>query len=145
MSTAPTVTPPQQPPQRPQLEVRLEQLEQRIIQLKEATRLYRRMKAMLTQVHEDPNHTVVTECNLQIVIDDLAVPVPMPQDQQQRISYIEEGTSFLGEDVIRLWNEIHQITTEAAAHCAAAAQRAAAAAAGQQHAPPPAVPPSPVA
>lgn len=130
MATAPVTT---EQSRKPKLEVCGERLANCASQLAEASDLYQRMKGALDQARQDPEQITTTELRLKLCIgDELEAPVPMPEDPQQRIAYIEEGTAFLGENVIRLWHHALEIATEGVRHCDAATAAAAAAAGAAQ-------------
>jgi len=127
---------------RPKLEVCLESLMECATQLDRASKLYQQVNGALQTAHADPEQIATTELGLQLVIGGLAVPVPMPSEQGQRLAYIEEAVNFLGEDVIRLWNRVYEIGNEAVNHCNAAARAAAQQQAPPAQAPQPAPPPA---
>lgn len=58
---------------------------------------------------------------------DTVIPVPLPTDQAVLSDRIAEATAFLGEDLVRLWNEVYNTAALAKQHCDEAQARAAAA------------------
>ena len=75
---------------------------------------------------------------MNIIFGDATIPVPLPSDQESFAERVAEGVSFLGEELVRLWNELHATALVAKQHCdAARAQAQAAQQQGQQ--PPPAM------
>ena len=141
MATSPAIT---EQPRRHKLEVCIERLVSCISQLSEASDLYKRMKSTLDQACQDPTQALPTELCLKLCVGDgLEAPIPMPEDPLQRVAYIEEGTAFLAEDVIRLGKQAHEITTEMVQHFKEATEAATAAAAQQPQPPQQAQPPQP--
>jgi hypothetical protein len=54
------------------------------------------------------------------------IPIPLPEDRGELQNMVADGASFLGNEVVRIWNEMQVVVNEAVAHCARAAQAAAA-------------------
>ncbi len=129
MAATPVTT--EQP--RPELEVCGERLFNCASQINELSDLYQRMKGALEQARQDPEQITTTELRLKLCIGDgLEAPVPMPEDPQQQIAFIEGGTAFLGGSVIQLWDRAFEIAKEGVQRCSTAKAAAAAAVAAQQ-------------
>lgn len=70
---------------------------------------------------------------------DTTIPVPLPQDQQALADRVADAVAFLGEELVRLWNEVYAVSHQAKQHCDEAQARAA-----QQATAPPVQPPAAV-
>lgn len=111
------MTEPAEQPRKPKLEVCLEQGEIAIATLREVSDKYQQVKSLLTA----PD--ALSDMQLMLKVGELNIPVTLPADPAARQSVLEEAAAALGEEVIRLWGQLHSTTTEAVEHCAAAAAR----------------------
>lgn len=108
---------------------------------------YQQALLMLKSLDSNPD-VDLSGMGLKLVFDDgTEVPVPLGGDTELLHSVAGSAVAFLGEDGVRIWEEIYKVATEANNHCQAAVRHALQRAEQQQQthlAPPdgPAVPPS---
>ena len=55
---------------------------------------------------------------------DTTIPVPLPTDQAALADRVADAVSFLGTELVRLWNEVHATAAAAKQHCDEAQARA---------------------
>jgi len=90
----------------------------------EATQNYRdaaNLLAMLDQ--EDDKLPALNGIGLQLrFASGQSIPVPLPSDPAQLRDLAERSVNFLGEEIARLWHEIHKASASAVQHCQEAKQ-----------------------
>jgi len=109
---------------KPKLEQCLENLTAQCRQLREVSQAYQQMKALLQKAIENPASIDTDKFSVVMTIPgtNFQVPLPMTGNAEQIVGAIETGAAALGEQVVALWAEAHQVTSEAHQHCQAAAQ-----------------------
>lgn len=71
---------------------------------------------------EDPD---LTGIGMKITFGDShEIPVPFSADRERLMEDVVSAANFLGQEIFRLWGEMHRVTGAAVDHCQAAAKQA---------------------
>lgn len=105
------------PQARPRLSVALESLQSTVRMLQETTTAYQQVRDVHTAVVSgQPVDLSGIGLSLRLTAD-VCVPLPMPADAQGLVGFLEDSINFLGQQVISLWSQANNITTDGVRQC----------------------------
>jgi hypothetical protein len=110
---------------KPKLAGLLTELQEVTKKLELASDLFARMKATIQASVTDPSTIDTSTLDLKLCVENgVEIPVPLPEDKEQIMTYLTQAGESMGEEVVRLWDELHAITGQGVAHCAKAKAKA---------------------
>ncbi len=116
----------------PRLAVLEQEVGETLGELTSASTRYRELKDFLNRLDADPASLLsVHPISLVLQIGmDLRITVPPPEDPEKLKEYVTLAQDELSNAVVASWERLHELTTQAVAHCQAARAAAEQAAAG---------------
>lgn len=95
-----------------------ERLARLLVQLTSTADSHNSAKAMIAELEGNQSAAlqgVGLHLRFQTGVD---IPVPLPNDRDQLLDLLHASGNFLGQEAIRIWGEIKQLSDEANAICA---------------------------
>jgi|GEM_PF-6839131 len=82
---------------------------------------YASARTLLSELEGDADVNL-SELGMSLRLGEVSIPIPVPTDRESLIGQVADAAGFLGNEIVRLWNELHTTSSEAKQHCDAAAQ-----------------------